>query len=178
MKLKMVAVASIANSLKKSKLQNTAPHLFRFQSIRTLLLQSAASESVKLHQLTDSDSGILEVTLERPETKNAIGKDMLRGLQHTFEAVYKDHTAKVLMINSLVPKVFCAGADLKERITMNPSEVQRFVNSLRSTFSYLEDLHIPTIAVIEGAALGGGLEMALSCDLRICGQLISLCQKI
>ncbi|KAL9171965.1 hypothetical protein ABFS82_03G014700 [Erythranthe guttata] len=178
MKLKMVAVASIANSMKNLKLQNTAPHLFRFQSIRTLLLQSAASESVKLHQLTDSDSGILEVTLERPETKNAIGKDMLRGLQHTFEAVYKDHTAKVLMINSLVPRVFCAGADLKERITMNPSEVQSFVNSLRSTFSYLEDLHIPTIAVIEGAALGGGLEMALSCDLRICGQLISLCQKI
>ncbi|KAL7154635.1 hypothetical protein ABFS83_03G014500 [Erythranthe nasuta] len=95
---------------------------------------------------------------------------MLRGLQHTFEAVYKDHTAKVLMINSLVPRVFCAGADLKERITMNPSEVQSFVNSLRSTFSYLEDLHIPTIAVIEGAALGGGLEMALSCDLRICGE--------
>ncbi|EYU43580.1 hypothetical protein MIMGU_mgv1a010696mg [Erythranthe guttata] len=170
MKLKMVAVASIANSMKNLKLQNTAPHLFRFQSIRTLLLQSAASESVKLHQLTDSDSGILEVTLERPETKNAIGKDMLRGLQHTFEAVYKDHTAKVLMINSLVPRVFCAGADLKERITMNPSEVQSFVNSLRSTFSYLEDLHIPTIAVIEGAALGGGLEMALSCDLRICGE--------
>ncbi|KAL7116605.1 hypothetical protein ACP275_03G014800 [Erythranthe tilingii] len=170
MKLKMVAVASIANSLKNLKLQNTTPHLFRFQSFRTLLLQSAASESVKLHQLTDSDSGILEVTLERPETKNAIGKDMLRGLQHTFEAVYKDHTAKVLMINSLVPRVFCAGADLKERITMNPSEVQSFVNSLRSTFSYLEDLHIPTIAVIEGAALGGGLEMALSCDLRICGE--------
>ncbi|XP_028079555.1 probable enoyl-CoA hydratase 2, mitochondrial isoform X2 [Camellia sinensis] len=53
---------------------------------------------------------------------------------------------------------------------MSSSEVQAFVNSLRSTFSYLEALHIPTIAVIEGAALGGGLEMALSCDLRICGE--------
>ncbi|THG19126.1 hypothetical protein TEA_025889 [Camellia sinensis var. sinensis] len=57
-----------------------------------------------------------------------------------------------------------------ERKTMSSSEVQAFVNSLRSTFSYLEALHIPTIAVIEGAALGGGLEMALSCDLRICGE--------
>lgn len=125
---------------------------------------------MKLQQLTDSDSGILEVNLERPATKNAIGKDMLSGLQYAFEAVNKDAAAKVLMICSSVPKVFCAGADLKERKTMSPSDVQNFVHSLRSTFSYLEELYIPTIAVIEGAALGGGLEMALSCDLRICGE--------
>ncbi|KAL0352351.1 UNVERIFIED_CONTAM: putative enoyl-CoA hydratase 2, mitochondrial [Sesamum calycinum] len=165
----MVVLTSVAKSLKNLKIQSSSTHLFRFRSIRTLLLQSA-SESVKLQQLTDSDSGILEVNLERPATKNAIGKDMLRGLQYAFEAVNKDSAAKVLMICSSVPKVFCAGADLKERKTMSPSEVQNFVHSLRSTFSYLEELYIPTIAVIEGAALGGGLEMALSCDLRICGE--------
>ncbi|KAL0361533.1 UNVERIFIED_CONTAM: putative enoyl-CoA hydratase 2, mitochondrial [Sesamum radiatum] len=165
----MVVLTSVAKSFKNLKIQSSRTHLFRFRSIRTLLLQSA-SESVKLQQLTDSDSGILEVNLERPATKNAIGKDMLRGLQYAFEAVNKDAAAKVLMICSSVPKVFCAGADLKERKTMSPSEVQNFVHSLRSTFSYLEELYIPTIAVIEGAALGGGLEMALSCDLRICGE--------
>ncbi|CAI9755338.1 unnamed protein product [Fraxinus pennsylvanica] len=142
---------------------------FQFQSVRTLLLQSA-TESVKLQKLTDSDTGIFEVNLDRPGTKNAIGKDMLRGLQYTFETVDKDRSAKVLMICSSVPRVFCAGADLKERKMMSPSEVQDFVNTLRSTFSYLEALSIPTIAVIEGAALGGGLEIALSCDLRICGE--------
>lgn len=63
--------------------------------------------------------GILEVNLERPGTKNAIGKDMLRGLQHTFETVHKDHSAKVLMICSSVPKVFCAGADLKVECSFN-----------------------------------------------------------
>ncbi|XP_065857276.1 probable enoyl-CoA hydratase 2, mitochondrial isoform X2 [Euphorbia lathyris] len=95
---------------------------------------------------------------------------MLRGLRQTFESISSDDSAKVVMICSSVPKVFCAGADLKERKLMTPSEVQSFVNSLRSTFLYIEELHIPTIAVIEGAALGGGLEMALSCDLRICGE--------
>ncbi|CAL5436821.1 unnamed protein product [Camellia sinensis] len=114
--------------------------------------------------------GIIEVKLDRPGAKNSIGKDMLRGLQHSFEAINRDSSANILMISSSVPRVFCAGADLKERKTMSSSEVQAFVNSLRSTFSYLEALHIPTIAVIEGAALGGGLEMALSCDLRICGE--------
>ncbi|KAL8514174.1 hypothetical protein ACS0TY_013344 [Phlomoides rotata] len=173
----MIAFASAAKTLRNSNLRSTTPYLFRFQNIRTLLLQSA-SKSVKLQNLSDSDSGILEVNLERPGPRNAIGKDMLRGLQYTFEAVSRDHTAKVLMICSSVPKVFCAGADLKERKTMSPSEVHDYVNSLRSTFSYLEALCIPTIAVIEGAALGGGLEMALSCDLRICGQLIYFTKKL
>ncbi|CAL5441859.1 unnamed protein product [Camellia sinensis] len=142
---------------------------WQYQSLRTLLLDRF-SDCVKLHRHSDSDSGIIEVKLDRPGAKNSIGKDMLRGLQHSFEAINRDSTANILMISSSVPRVFCAGADLKERKTMSSSEVQAFVNSLRSTFSYLEALHIPTIAVIEGAALGGGLEMALSCDLRICGE--------
>ncbi|KAM1037218.1 hypothetical protein FF1_032115 [Malus domestica] len=139
-----------------------------YQTRRTLILESAPSRSVTLHRLPDSDSGIVEVRLERPEVRNAIGKDMLRGLQNTFEAVSEDSSANVLLIRSKVPKVFCAGADLKERKMMSASEVRDFVNTLRATFSFLEVLSIPTIAVIEGAALGGGLEMALSCDLRIC----------
>ncbi|XP_068318218.1 probable enoyl-CoA hydratase 2, mitochondrial [Pyrus communis] len=141
-----------------------------YQTRRTLILESAPSRTVTLHRLPDFDSGIIEVRLERPEVRNAIGKDMLRGLQNTFEAVSKDSSANVLLIRSKVPKVFCAGADLKERKMMSASEVRDFVNTLRATFSFLEVLSIPTIAVIEGAALGGGLEMALSCDLRICGE--------
>ncbi|EPS72106.1 hypothetical protein M569_02653 [Genlisea aurea] len=159
----MAAVYSFKNSMR------SASNLFRLQIIRTLLLRSA-SESVKLHKFTDSDSGILEVNLKSPEAKNSIGKDMLIGLKQALETVNADPVAKVLLISSSVPRVFCAGADLKERKEMTASEVRNFVHSLRSTFSYLEAIRIPTIAVIEGAALGGGLEMALSCDLRICGK--------
>ncbi|KAJ8526730.1 hypothetical protein K7X08_029207 [Anisodus acutangulus] len=133
---------------------------YQFQSHRTLILQSA-SQSVKLERLSDSQSGILEVKLDRPEARNAIGKDMLRGLQQAFEAVSSERSANVLMICSSVPKVFCAGADLKERKTMNLSEVQDFVITLRSTFSFLEALHVPTIAAIEGIALGGGEDAVL-----------------
>uniref|UniRef100_M1CHB0 Methylglutaconyl-CoA hydratase, mitochondrial n=1 Tax=Solanum tuberosum TaxID=4113 RepID=M1CHB0_SOLTU len=176
----VVAFVAIAKSVGQQCLKRSKPYSnsyfssygvqkWQFQSHRTLILQSA-SESVKLERLSDSDSGILEVKLDRPEARNAIGKDMLRGLQQAFEAVSNERSANVLMICSSVPKVFCAGADLKERKTMILSEVQDFVSTLRSTFSYLEALHIPTIAAIEGIALGGGLEMAMSCDIRICGE--------
>ncbi|CAM8941133.1 unnamed protein product [Rhodiola kirilowii] len=142
---------------------------FRYQNRRTLILQSVP-ECVRLVPLADLDKGIVEVRLDRPEAKNAIGKEMLRGFKHHLEMISKDASANVVLLRSWVPKVFCAGADLKERRSMDASEVHSFVNSLRSTFSFLEALQVPTIAVIEGAALGGGLEMALSCDLRICGE--------
>ncbi|MFS7924281.1 putative methylglutaconyl-CoA hydratase [Helianthus anomalus] len=165
----MAVFSSIGKRFCNQALNGSKPSRLHFQSIRTLLLQSA-SESVKVHRHSDADSGIVQINMERPEAKNALGKDMLRGLLNSFEAISTDPTANVLMICSSVSRVFCAGADLKERLTMNVSEVRATVNSLRSTFTFLEALQIPTIAVIEGAALGGGLEMALSCDLRICGE--------
>ncbi|MCO5565055.1 hypothetical protein L7F22_018726 [Adiantum nelumboides] len=76
---------------------------------------------------------------------------------------------RVMILRSNVSGVFCAGADLKERRKMDIPKVKKYSRTIRSTFSYLESLSIPTIAVIEGAALGGGLELALACDLRVCG---------
>ncbi|KAL5183904.1 putative enoyl-CoA hydratase 2, mitochondrial [Glycine soja] len=142
---------------------------YQHQTHRTLILDSSASEFVKLHKLNGPDSGIVEISLDRPESKNAIGKEMLRGLNQAFELINQKSYANVAMISSSVPGVFCAGADLKERRAMSQSEAKIFVKSLRSTFSFLEDVRVPTIAVIEGVALGGGLEMALACDIRICG---------
>ncbi|KAK7251801.1 hypothetical protein RIF29_35330 [Crotalaria pallida] len=151
-------------------LNHPFPSLQNYQSHRNLILVPSASEFVKLHNLQGSDSGIVEVRLDRPGAKNAIGKDMLRGLSHALDLIDQDSHANVAIISSSVPGVFCAGADLKERRTMNQSEVKDFVNSLRSTFSFLEAVRVPTIAAIEGVALGGGLEMALACDIRICGE--------
>ncbi|XP_045790538.1 probable enoyl-CoA hydratase 2, mitochondrial [Trifolium pratense] len=150
-----------------TRLSNTIAKPYQHHTLRTLILDS--SQFVKLHNLTDSDSGIVEVRLDRPEAKNAIGKEMLRGLSRVFELINQNSDVNVAMIRSSVPGVFCAGADLKERRTMNQSEVKLFVNSLRSTVSFLEEIRVPTIAIIEGVALGGGLEMALACDIRICG---------
>jgi methylglutaconyl-CoA hydratase len=79
-------------------------------------------------------------------------------------------SARVVIVHSLVPGVFCAGADLKERAAMTAEEAEAFVKRLRSTFSALEALPMPTVAAVEDAALGGGLELALACDLRVAGE--------
>ncbi|VAI59089.1 unnamed protein product [Triticum turgidum subsp. durum] len=152
---------------------SSSPHSVLFARALQILSQS---EPVRLHKLSAPDSGIVELRLERPEARNAIGKEMLKGLRSAMDKVKADSTANVVLVASSVPKVFCAGADLKERRLMGPSEVREFVNTLRATFSSFEfflceqALPIPTIAVVEGAAFGGGLELALSCDLRICGE--------
>ena len=83
--------------------------------------------------------------------------------------IHNDSSVMVTVIKSSVPKIFCAGADLKERATMTEADVGNFVTSLRESFTAVEQLPCVTIAAIEGAALGGGLELALACDLRIAG---------
>ncbi|QCD81339.1 probable enoyl-CoA hydratase 2, mitochondrial [Vigna unguiculata] len=145
-------------------------HHGQYQTRRNLILETSASEFVKLHRLTGPDSGIVQISLDRPKVRNAIGKEMLQGLSHAFELINQKSYANVAIISSSVPGVFCAGADLKERREMSQSEAKTFVNSIRSTFSFLEAVCVPTIAVIEGVALGGGLELALACDIRICGE--------
>lgn len=64
-------------------------------------------------------TGIIEVNLDRPVAKNAINKEMLKSLQNAFESIHQDRSARVVMIRSLVPGVFCAGADLKVVLSLS-----------------------------------------------------------
>ena len=108
--------------------------------------------------------------LERPAARNALGRQLLGEFEAALASLAADGSARVVVIHSLVPGVFCAGADLKERAGMAPEEAEAFVKRLRAAFSALEALPMPTIAAVEDAALGGGLELALACDLRVAGE--------
>jgi len=92
---------------------------------------------------------------------------MARQLNESLYQLVKDEELRVLIIRSVVPGIFSAGADLKERATMHEKEIPPFVAKLRSIANAIHDFPFPTIAAIDGAAIGGGLEYALAADLRV-----------
>lgn len=80
------------------------------------------------------------------------------------------YSVRVLILRSTTVGSFCAGADLIERRTMSQLQVSKFLADLRDALGKLESLPMPTIATIDGPALGGGLELSLACDLRVAGK--------
>ncbi|CAG8488653.1 26130_t:CDS:10 [Dentiscutata erythropus] len=123
-----------------------------------------------IENLEDEDKGISIINLNRPSTKNAISHKFLMEFYDAIGKIRNESSSRVVLLRSLVNNAFCSGADLKERAGMSPSDVTKFIHNLRRTFRELETLPIPTIAVIDGVALGGGLELALCCDLRVSGE--------
>jgi methylglutaconyl-CoA hydratase len=107
--------------------------------------------------------------MQRPAARNALGKTMMLQLNEAIANIKNCTTSRCVILQSTVPKVFCAGADLKERALMSQQEGGMFVEGLRTSFTAIENLPIPVIAAIEGAALGGGLEIALAADIRVSG---------
>lgn len=123
--------------------------------------------AVKTVQLEKLNNGIAWITLNRPEAANAFSKQMLYDLQEAVADIRHDPDVRVVILTGSGTKVFCAGADLKERKGMTDSEVRQTVRLIGAVIKEVEELPQPVIAAMNGAAFGGGLELALACDLRI-----------
>ncbi|XP_059839499.1 enoyl-CoA hydratase domain-containing protein 2, mitochondrial [Hypanus sabinus] len=129
--------------------------------------ETRAPLEIHLQRLGGSNSGIATVLMNRPHARNSLGKVFVMQLEEVVENLQKDKSVRVVLFKSQIKGVFCAGADLKERAQMSNVEVGQFVHKLRSLMSNIASLPMPTIAAIDGYALGGGLELALACDLRV-----------
>ena len=121
---------------------------------------------LQVSKLDGDLSGITVLSLNRPQAKNALSRDLVCQLFEALEAVRYNTNVRVVVLRSLIPRIFCSGADLKERASLTPKEVNAFVNKLRLMTNTIDNLPCPVIAAIDGVALGGGLEIALACDIR------------
>ncbi|XP_073488979.1 methylglutaconyl-CoA hydratase, mitochondrial isoform X1 [Aquarana catesbeiana] len=131
--------------------------------------EAKSEDELRVRYLEGEEQGIVVLGINRPQAKNAISKGLLKSMMKTVDSLKGNNKVRTVILRSEVPGVFCAGADLKERAKMHPSEVGPFVSKARALMNEFANLPMPTIAALDGAALGGGLEMALATDIIVAG---------
>lgn len=117
--------------------------------------------------LFEVKDGIGYVTINRPEALNALSSQVLSDLNNVLDTIEKSDDVRVVILTGAGEKAFVAGADIKEMDKMSPIQCFEYMTFANDTFNRLSDLKQPTISVINGYALGGGCELALSTDIRI-----------
>lgn len=111
--------------------------------------------------------GVAEVVLDRPDGLNALSTRQARELAAACAALAGDAGVRVVVLSSALPRAFCVGADLKERAGFTDEQLMEQRPVIRAAFAGVRDLPVPTVAAVEGYALGGGCELALSCDVIV-----------
>nr|XP_006823943.1 PREDICTED: methylglutaconyl-CoA hydratase, mitochondrial-like [Saccoglossus kowalevskii] len=152
--------------------------------LRTLLLPvrklcsnlSKATELVGIQHLEGKHAGIAVISMSRRKHKNAINDEFVNLLQEVLDSVKFNEKLRALILKSNVPGTFCAGADLKYRATLPAEEIASASQKIKRVSTELKTFPVPVIAAIDGLALGGGLELALGCDMRVAAKDVSLGQ--
>jgi len=117
------------------------------------------------------ETGIARLIINRPDKRNALNRPARLEMMEALEDTTRDPAVKVLVISGAGGKSFVAGSDLNELARMNPLELEHFSATLAQQFYHrFEQMEKPAIAMIDGLCLGGGLELAMACDIRIASE--------
>lgn len=114
------------------------------------------------------ENGIGQITINRPSKLNALNVATIQELHNAFESLEKNHDVRVIIITGEGEKAFVAGADISEFAHFSVEEgAQLAAQGQELLFNFVENLKTPVIAAVNGFALGGGLELAMSCHFRV-----------
>ena len=116
---------------------------------------------------TEIQGAVAIVTIDRPKALNALNPEVLSDLKAAFEAI-DQNTVRCVVLTGAGDKSFVAGADIGSMSTMTKAEGEAFGKLGNDVFLEIESFPLPVIAAVNGFALGGGNELAMSCDIRIC----------
>ena len=120
--------------------------------------------------VTSTQEGpILTLTLNRPEALNALNAQVLDDLDAALDAVDLN-TVRCLILTGVGDRAFAAGADIAAMANMTPEEAAAFSRRGNEVFRRIETFPLPTVAAVNGYALGGGCELAMACDIRLCSE--------
>ncbi|HEX5567191.1 MAG TPA: enoyl-CoA hydratase-related protein [Streptomyces sp.] len=113
------------------------------------------------------DTHVAELVLDRPRAMNAVSTEMARCIGEACAALAADREVRAVVLGSTHERAFCVGADLKERNSFSDADLARQRPYARAAYTGVLELPVPTVAAVHGFALGGGFELALSCDLIV-----------
>ena len=119
--------------------------------------------------LIETKDFITTITINRPKALNALNADVLKDLNEAIDMI-DINTTRCVIVTGSGEKSFVAGADIKQMLNQTPFEAKDFALYASKVFRKLETLSVPTIAAVNGFALGGGMELAMACDMRIASE--------
>ena len=117
----------------------------------------------------EQDGFVGVVTINRPKALNALNSEVLKEIEATFDAIDLE-TTRAVVLTGAGDKSFVAGADIGEMSTLTKEEGEAFGKIGNDVFRKIETFPIPVIAAVNGFALGGGCEISMSCDIRLCSE--------
>lgn len=120
--------------------------------------------------LTDSDNGIFIITINRPDKLNALNKTVFDELNSALDEININAEIKSVIITGAGPKAFVAGADISEFGNLNKADAMAMAKKGQDIFARIENCAKPIVAAVNGFALGGGCELAMSCHFRIASE--------
>ncbi len=118
------------------------------------------------HTIID-DNGVGTLTIVNARTLNILSSPVILDLTDALKRLAADPALRVLVLRGSGDKAFIGGADINEMAALDPAGAEQFISRLRGLCDAVRDMPMPTIARLAGYTLGGGLEVALACDLRI-----------